>query len=155
MLCALDRTLLDYLRFKHDTDDPLSQTLSRLYRSHDFPSSFVSILDLAMQCGLHLDPTGEVRENQTIPARVPSVHIERARGFRIGIVTAEMLANRPHFRAVNPAYNSTFEMLTIAEAEKLKQSRSPGAALPFPNISEPKVPANKSRRRRIWELLSL
>ncbi|KAI8947879.1 hypothetical protein F4801DRAFT_604999 [Xylaria longipes] len=159
----LDAALMDYLRTKHE-DYSFSQILRILQQDQAHIPHFQSLQCFASGCGLNFhNDAAEVKGTQAVDAQIPSVYIEKAGDFQIGLVTDEMRKNRADLRVARPIYNSTFDMFTIAEAEALKPSRfltekQPNAMMtPVPPspygpgsvVSGQQEPIKKSRKLRI------
>ncbi|KAI0445096.1 hypothetical protein F4803DRAFT_509394 [Xylaria telfairii] len=129
-LDVLDAAFVDYLRSKRETNCTFSKVLSMLQQKQAYmpqdqacSSPFRTLKSFADECGLKLHHDVEAKGTQARDLKIPSVYIEKAGDFQIGLVTEEMRKTRPDFRVERPIYNSTFGMFTSAEAEALKQSR--------------------------------
>ncbi|KAI0183619.1 hypothetical protein EV127DRAFT_446473 [Xylaria flabelliformis] len=175
-LYPLEVALMGYFRTKHETEYSFSKALSILGR--DLPKEkepswmqkeedrkFRSLQSFASACGLNPQDI-EAKGIQSVDVQVPSLYIEKAGDFEIGLVTDEMKKNRPDFLVAKPIYNNTFEMFTLSEAEALKRSRllvkqpsvmmTPAQSSPYgPEavISGQQKPGGKSHKLKIRKLL--
>ncbi|KAI0465958.1 hypothetical protein F4859DRAFT_499309 [Xylaria cf. heliscus] len=161
-LNALDTALRDYMKTKHEPQYSLGKVFSILEAKGGGPD----LQHFASSCGLKFHNDGEVEGNQASDVKMPTIYIEKAGDFQTGPVTGLMIKNRTDIRGTRPIYNSTFEMLTAAEAEALKQSRLHATKKPSPTmtpVSFPRInsgsavsgqqgPVKKSRTLKIRKL---